>query len=79
MKTTNVRWRVLLVSLLLPIVLAACSTPLQPSTSVMCPKPQQSPELPESLKVPPQRESYLEAAQQRIQDWQQKLIASETK
>lgn len=66
-------------SLLAMLLLTACAAPLTASIGVICPKPAAIPDLSPSLKVPPQRESYLEAAQSDIAGWEQKLTASETR
>lgn len=58
---------------------SACSPPLQPSTGVSCPAPQTMPALQPSLAKPPPAESYSDAAQRDIDQWQQELTNSATK
>lgn len=65
--------------LLATLWLTACAAPLSASTGVTCPPPPAIPQLSPSLKVPPQQESYLEAALKDIEDWQAKLTGSGTK
>ncbi len=66
-------------TLLLPLWCAACAATLQPSTGVICPPPPEIPALPPSLSKPPPPASYLEAAQKRIESWQQELTGSATR
>lgn len=66
----------LLVAMLL---LTACAAPLTPSTGVTCPRQEAIPDLSPSLKKPPPRESFLEAATARSLTWLQKLTGSATK
>lgn len=55
---------------------AACTQPLQPSTAASCPSPVTLPALQPSLAKPPQAESYSDAAQRDISQWQQELTNS---
>lgn len=73
--------RSLALAVLLPLalLLTACSAPLKPSTGVVCPPPPAMPQLPDSLKKPPPQESFLEAAQQRIESWRNRLTDSATR
>lgn len=65
--------------LLATLLLSACAAPLSASTGVTCPPPPEIPDLPPSLKVPPQRESYLEAVLKNIEAWELRLTGSETR
>ncbi len=72
--------RFAMLAMLLPLLsVVACSPPLQPSIGVSCPRPVTLPALPPSLAKPPPAESFSEAAQRDISQWQQQLISSATK
>lgn len=58
---------------------AACTPPLQPSIAASCPAPVTLPALQPSLAKLPQAESYSDAAQRDIKQWQQELTNSATR
>ena len=79
MKMPNVRLRALPVMLLLPLLCAACAPRLPALTSAPIPTQQTMPALPPALARLPPQESFSKTALQRIQTWQQRLMACETK
>lgn len=79
MKTPNARLRAVLVTLLLPLLCAACAPRLPDSTAAPIPTRQEIPALPPALAKPVPPESYSESAESRIKAWQQKLTDSATR
>lgn len=66
--------------LLVPLLLcAACATRSPASMRAPIPMQQEMPALPPALAKPPPPGSYSAKAQERMQTWQQRLTASETK
>lgn len=79
MKTRNVRLRAALVTLPLLLLCVSCAPKLPSSTAAPIPTRQETPDLPPALAKPPQPESYLERAQERIKSWHRRLTDSETR
>ncbi len=79
MKTPSARLRGLLVTLLLPLLCAACAPRLPASTPDTIPTRQEMPDLPPALAKPPPPESYSERAAAHISNWQQRLTGSATR
>ena len=79
MKTPSARLRGLLVTLLLPLLCAACAPRLPASTAAPIPTLQEMPDLPPALARPVPPESHSERAAAHIKNWRQRLTGSETR